>query len=184
MVGLRASGMVEGQNLEIRRSDAQGEMSNIPAMLQNFDNSDVDIILTVTTPSLTAACNLVKHKPVVFRCVSDPIAAGAGKSRTDHLPFVTGAGSFPPVEHVLDIMQKLVPSVRAVGVFYNPAEANSVKELAVLREVYKRRGIRLEEVAITSSRGTTGRADPGRTKHPGRAGAFRQHRHPRYRSCR
>ncbi len=149
--GLRAGGMVEGQNLEVLRSDAQGEMSNIPAMLQNFDNSDVDIILAVTTPCLTAACNLVKHKPVVFTCVSDPIAAGAGKSRTDHLPFVTGAGSFPPVEQVLKIMQKLVPSIRAVGVLYNPAEANSVKEMTVAREVYKRRGIRLEEVAITSS---------------------------------
>ena len=29
---------------------------------------------------------------------------------------------------MLDIMQKLVPGLRAVGTMYNPAEANSVKE--------------------------------------------------------
>ena len=90
----------------------------------------------------------VKHKPVVFTCVTDPVAAGAGKSFTGHLPFVVGVGSFPPVARTLEIMQKLVPSIRAVGVIYNPAEANSVKEISVAREVYQKRGIRLEEVGL------------------------------------
>ena len=149
--GLKASGFDEGKNLEVRRVDAQGEMINIPAILQNYDNSDVNLIMTISTPCLSGACNRVKHKPVVFTCVTDPIAAGAGKSQTDHLPFVTGVGSFPPVSHILDLMQKLVPGLRAVGTMYNPAEANSVKEQSVAREVFRSRGVRLEEVAIASS---------------------------------
>src|SRR5271165_6265690 len=149
--GLKASGFEEGKNLEVRRADAQGEMINIPAMLQNYDGSDVDLIMTITTPCLTGACNRVKHKPVVFTCVTDPIAAGAGKTHNDHLPFVTGVGSFPPIDRTLDLMQKLVPGLRAVGTMYNPAEANSVKEISVAREVYKTRGIRLEEVSIAGS---------------------------------
>lgn len=149
--GLKASGFEEGRNLEVRITSAQGEMINIPAILQNHDNSDVDLIMTITTPCLAGACNRVKHKPVVFTCVTDPIAAGAGKTHVDHLPFVTGVGSFPPVEHVLDMMQKLVPNLHAVGTMYNPAEANSAKELTVAREVFRKRGIRLEEVAISGS---------------------------------
>ncbi len=149
--GLKASGFEEGKNLEVHRADAQGEMMNIPAILQNYDSSDFDLIMTITTPCLTGACNKVKHKPVVFTCVTDPIAAGAGKSSTDHLAFVTGVGSFPPVSHSLDLMQKLVPGLHAVGTMYNPAEANSVKELSVAREVFRKRGIRLEEVAIAGS---------------------------------
>src|SRR5271165_5248289 len=73
--GLRAGGITEEKNLELVRGDAQGDMINIPAILQNYDNADVDLIMTVSTPCLTAACNRVKHKPVVFTCVSDPIAA-------------------------------------------------------------------------------------------------------------
>jgi putative ABC transport system substrate-binding protein len=34
---------------------------------------------------------------------------------------------------------------------YNPAEANSAKELSVAREIFRSRGVRLEEVAIASS---------------------------------
>ena len=97
--GLKASGLEEGKNLEIVRADAQGEMINIPAILQNYDSSDVDLIMTISTPCLAGACSNVKHKQVVFTCVSDPIAAGAGTSRTEHLPFLTGVGSFPPVSH-------------------------------------------------------------------------------------
>ncbi|MGH9524766.1 MAG: ABC transporter substrate-binding protein [Terriglobales bacterium] len=149
--GLKESGLEEGKNLEIVRGDAQGEMINIPAILQNYDNSDVDLIMTISTPCLSGACNNVKHKKVVFTCVSDPIAAGAGKSHADHLPFVTGVGSFPPVSHMLDFMQKLVPGLRAVGTVYNPAEANSVKEQAVAREIFQERGIRLEQVAVSGS---------------------------------
>jgi putative ABC transport system substrate-binding protein len=149
--GLKASSFEEGKNLEVRITSAQGEMINVPAILQNHDNSDVDLIMTVTTPCLVGACNRVKHKPVVFTCVTDPIAAGAGKTHTDHRPFVTGVGSFPPVSRVLDLMLKLVPGLHAVGTIYNPAEANSAKELSVAREVFRKRGIRLEEVAISGS---------------------------------
>jgi putative ABC transport system substrate-binding protein len=149
--GLQQSGIAAGKNLEVVRADAQGEIINIPAILQNYDNSDVDVIMTISTPCLAAACNKVKHKPVVFTCVSDPIAAGAGSSRTEHLPFLTGVGSFPQVEHHLEMKQKLVPGLRAVGTMYNPAEANSVREMSVAREIYKNRGIRLEEVTIAGS---------------------------------
>jgi putative ABC transport system substrate-binding protein len=149
--GLKASGFDEGKNLEVRRADAQGEMINIPAIVQNYDNSDVDLIMTVSTPCLAGACNKVKHKPVVFTCVTDPIAAGAGKTHADHLPFVTGVGSFPPVSHTLDMMQKLMPGLRAVGTMYNPAEANSAKEISVAREIFRKRGVTLEEIAIAGS---------------------------------
>jgi len=149
--GLQQSGIAVGKNLEVVNVNAQGEMINIPAILQNYDNSDVDVIMTISTPCLSGACNKVKHKPVVFTCVSDPIAAGAGSSRTDHLPFVTGVGSFPQVEHHLEMMQKLVPGLRAVGTLYNPAEANSAREMSVAREVYKKSGVRLEEVTLAGS---------------------------------
>ena len=149
--GLKTSGIDEGRNLEIKRADAQGEMINIPAILQNYDESDVDLIMTISTPCLSGACNRVRHKPVVFTCVTDPLVAGAGKSRTEHLPFVTGVGSFPPVDHTLDLMQRLIPGLKSVGTVYNPAEANSVKEMSVAREIFRTRGIRLEEVTVNAS---------------------------------
>src|SRR5262249_37440462 len=57
--GLRELGFEEGKNLEVKRSHAQGEIGNIPSLLQNYDNQDLDLILTLTTPCLTSACMTV-----------------------------------------------------------------------------------------------------------------------------
>lgn len=149
--GLKEQGIEEGRNLEVRRAHAQAEIAGIPMLIQNYDNQDVDAILTLTTPVLTAAAGMAKRKPVVFTYVYDPIAAGAGTSFTDHLPFITGVGSFPPVEDTIGVIQQLVPGVKAVGTLYNSSEANSVKVVGVARELFKSKGIELREISVTGT---------------------------------
>ena len=131
--------------------NAQGEIANIPLLIRNYDDSDVDVIVAMTTPVLTAAASVARSKPIVFTYVYDPIAAGAGKSRTDHLPHVTGVGSSPPVQDTVDMIQRLVPGVRAVGTLYNSSEANSVKVVSVARGIFEQRAIKLQEIAITGT---------------------------------
>jgi len=149
--GLRDQGFIGGKNLEIHKAHAQGEIANIPAILQNLDNLDLDLIIPMTTPCLTGACSVVKKTPVVFTYVYDPIAAGAGKTPTDHLPNITGVGSFPPIEETINTIQQLVPGLRSVGTLYNSSEANSRKVVSVARELFHQRHITLEEVAITNT---------------------------------
>ncbi|HEX3377182.1 MAG TPA: ABC transporter substrate-binding protein [Candidatus Acidoferrales bacterium] len=149
--GLKDRGFERGRNLEILSAHAQGEISNIPLLIQNYDSQGLNAIITMTTPCLAAACNLAKKTPVVFTYCYDPIAAGAGKSMTDHLPNITGVGSFPPVDDTVDLIQKLIPNVKAVGTVYNTSEANSVKVISVARESFKKRGIKLEEVTATGT---------------------------------
>ena len=67
--GLAESGFIEGRNVELHLAHAQGEMMNIPSMLQDYDGRELDAIVTMTTPLLTAACNTVKNTSVVFTCV-------------------------------------------------------------------------------------------------------------------
>ena len=148
---LRDRGFIQGKNLDVRQAHAQAEISNITQLLQNYDNSAVDAIVTLTTPCLTAACAMVKRKPVVFTYVYDPIAAGAGKSRTDHLPHVTGIGSFPPLEESLAVYKRFLPGLKALGSVYNSSEANSRKVMEVARGLCRKEGIRLEEVPVTGT---------------------------------
>ena len=149
--GLREQGFVEGHNLVILRAHAQAEISNIPAMLQNFDSQGLDLIIPMTTPCLTAACTMVRKTPVTFVYVYDPVAAGAGKSLTDHLPNVTGVGSFPDLAETFDVIRQLVPNVSSIGTLYNSSEANSRKAVSVGRELCEKRGLHLQEVAVTST---------------------------------
>jgi len=149
--GLSQSGFDKDRTLNVISSHAQGEISNIPMLVQNFISQSVDLIITLTTPCLTAACTVARDAHIVFTYCYDPVAAGAGKSFTDHLPNVTGVGSFPPVEATVDLIQKLVPGVKAVGTVYNSSEANSVKVISVARDIFRKRGILLQEVTATNT---------------------------------
>ena len=64
--GLKEQGIEERVNLEVLRSHAQGEIANIPQLIQNYDSSDVDVIVAMTTPVLTAAAQS-RSKPVVYQ---------------------------------------------------------------------------------------------------------------------
>ncbi|MGR8933941.1 MAG: ABC transporter substrate-binding protein [Gammaproteobacteria bacterium] len=148
--GLKALGLEEGRNLTFRSLHAQAEIAQIPAIGQVLDNSDVDAILALTTPVLQGVGMTAKHKPVVFTYVSDPLAAGAGKSFTDHLPNLTGIGSFPPIEDQLAAARSVLPKLHTVGTLYNPSEANSVKVAQVLRELCKKAGLVLQEAPVNT----------------------------------
>lgn len=151
MDGLKKLGKIEGRNLVVQKVHASGEISGIPAMIQSLDASDVDVIVPFSTPVLTAACATVRRKPVVFTYCSDPIAAGTGKSFEDHLPFVTGIGSFPPVEEAVTMLKLTFPKLKRLGALYNNAEANSVKVVSVLRELCGKNGIELIEAIANNT---------------------------------
>ncbi|MDO9105902.1 MAG: ABC transporter substrate-binding protein [Methylovulum sp.] len=149
--GLKVLGLEEGRNLTFQAMHAQGEIGQIPTIGQVLDNSDVDAILTLTTPVLQGVAMAAKHKPAVFTYVTDPLAAGAGKSFTEHLPKLTGIGSFPPVEEMFTITRKVLPGIKTIGTLYNPSEANSVKVAEVMREICRKAGVAFEEVPLSST---------------------------------
>lgn len=149
--GMKALGYVEGKNLEIVTRHAQGEMANVAQIITSFEGEDLDLLVPLTTPNLTAAVGSYRSGPIVFTVVYDPVAAGAGKSLEDHAPNVTGIGSLPPVEETFKAIKLLVPGVKTIGTLYNPSEANSCKVIEVAKSLLDKMDLKLEEVPINTS---------------------------------
>jgi ABC-type uncharacterized transport system substrate-binding protein len=145
---LRERGFVPGQNIDYRMVHAQGDMATIPTLMRSVDESDADLIVTLTTPCLMSAVATVKSKPVVFTEVYDPIAAGAGTTASQHHARITGVGSFPPLNDMFDAMQAIAPELKRIGIVYNSAEANSLKAVGTARELVRQRGLHLEEATV------------------------------------
>ena len=88
--GLKEAGLVEGQDFTTTYRNAQGDIATLNAMFDELNGDDTDLVVSFSTPALQAALRKIDRKPIVFAGVLDPIAAGAGKSDTDHRPNVTG----------------------------------------------------------------------------------------------
>jgi len=126
MRGLKEAGLIEGRDYELQKQNAQGDMATVNALVDNALTQGADLLITLSTPTLQAAVQRARKIPVVFTYVADGVTAGAGKSRKDHLPNVTGVEFTSPFEQMLPLMKKLKPSARRVGTLFVPAEVNSV----------------------------------------------------------
>jgi ABC-type uncharacterized transport system substrate-binding protein len=131
--GIKESGLVDGKDYVTIYRSAQGDIATLSAILDEFNGDDTDLVFSISTPVLQAALRKVDRKPVVFAGVLDPIAAGAGKSDSDHHRGITGRYLGYPYAEMARVVRTVLPSARKVGTLFSPGEINS----AVARERFQ-----------------------------------------------
>jgi ABC-type uncharacterized transport system substrate-binding protein len=147
--GLREAGLAEDVDFTLKRYNAQGEISQLPALLDTARQQNPDAIVTITTPAMIAAANRVKDVPVVFTVSSDPVALGIFEK--DALPQnLTGVHDDPPLDSLLDMAMRYDPGLKSVGIVYDPAQPNSVLSVEKLRKACAERRIKLHEATAFS----------------------------------
>jgi ABC-type uncharacterized transport system substrate-binding protein len=151
LAGLEKAGLKRGRDFELRVRNASGDMATLNTIVDASVAEGADILLTAATPALQAAIRRANGRTVVFSLVANPMLAGAGKSETDHLPFVTGAYIPAPHEEGLKALRQCLPNVKRIGTLFVPAEVNSVYYKEELVKVASRMGIEVEAVGVSSS---------------------------------
>jgi len=149
--GLRDLGFIKDSNLSVIAQHANGEMANLQPIHLNMDNQNIDLVVATSTPGITAAISAIKQHPIVFTMSYTPLEAGAGKSFTDHLPNLTGVGSFPPVEKTMEFIRDLMPDIKRIGTLYNSSEINSQLVIEKARDYLKSQQIDLVENTVVNT---------------------------------
>ncbi len=149
--GLGEQGLVPGRDYDIRVQNAQGDMATVSSLIDNAVSQGADLLITLSSPTLQVALQRVKHLPIVFTYVADGVIAGAGRSKSDHLPNVTGVDFEGPFAATLDLLRQCLPNVRSVGTLFVPSEINSVFQKDRLIEEASRVGIRVVSVPASTS---------------------------------
>jgi ABC-type uncharacterized transport system substrate-binding protein len=80
--------------------------------------------------------------------VLDPIAAGAGKSDSDHRANVIGAYLAYPYAPMARTVREVLPRARRVGTLFAPGEVNSVLARQRFEEPLKREGLELVSLPV------------------------------------
>ena len=153
---LREHGWVDGRTMEVRFFNPEGDVGTMNSTAQEMVSGKYSYVITISTPCLQAVAKAnrdgkVKH---IFGVVADPLAARVGINPTnpfDHPKWLVGIGSFMPVGEVLEMARRLNPRLRAVGLPWNPAEANSQSYTHAAREAAGRLGLELLEGNVENS---------------------------------
>lgn len=150
---MKEEGFIQGQNVQIDVKLAQGDPNMAKTIADKFVADKVDAILAITTPSAQSAAMATKQTdiPVVFIAVSDAKAAGLVTDITKATGTnITGVNTADPIEEQMDLMLKIQPSIKKLGVVYNSGEANSVSNVNRIKEKLKGTA-EVVEVTVASS---------------------------------
>jgi putative ABC transport system substrate-binding protein len=113
-------------NVTYVEENAQGDIATAASIAQKLASEDLDLILTVATPTSQSMVKVDKETPIVFTAVTDPKGAGLVADPAAPDANVTGVSDMQPVEPILELATQLKPGITKVGVIYSSGEVNSV----------------------------------------------------------
>jgi len=146
---LKAQGM-DGK-VEIITKNANGDMNLLPSIMQEFVNDEVDMIVSIATPTAQAALGATKTIPIVFSAVSNPVEAGLVTSFQETTGNITGVSNSIPIEDIFKLAAAVTPTVKTFGFVYNSSEINSTSGIEKAKAYCDKNGIKYKEAAINGT---------------------------------
>lgn len=141
---LEANGFT-GDKLKWQYQSAQGNPGTAAQIARKFIGEKADVIVAIATPSAQAVVAASKEIPTVYSAVTDPVAAQLVKSMDATGTNVTGVSDALSLEEQVNLIKKVVPDVKRIGMVYNPGEANSVVVVEEFKRILPAMGIELVE---------------------------------------
>ena len=140
-----------GVDVAIEQQNAGGEQSAAQTIANKLVNDKKDLILAIATPAAQAVAGVTSDIPVVITAVTDPAASGLVESNDAPGGNVTGSSDLTPVADQIELLTKLLPKAKNVGILYCTAEANSKLQADMAMEALKEKGLNGVEYTVSSS---------------------------------
>jgi putative ABC transport system substrate-binding protein len=151
VAALADNGYVDGENIAIDVQNAQADQSNLATISDRFVSNNVDLVLAIATPATQAIAGKTTEIPILGTAVTDYEVARLVDSNEAPGGNVSGTTDMNPIAEQIDLLTKLVPTAKTVGVLYTSSEDNSVLQAAIAKEAIEKAGLSYVEVTVTNS---------------------------------
>jgi len=133
-----------GSRIEFEEKSAQGDMAIAQTIAEGFVNSQKNMILAIATPTAQASFNATQEIPILITAVTDPKAAGLiGEN-------ITGTSDATPIEKQFNLIKKIYPKAKSVGIIYNIGEQNSEIQVNQAKALADKFGFKIEAVGVSN----------------------------------
>jgi putative tryptophan/tyrosine transport system substrate-binding protein len=135
--GLRDAGYTERRDLVLHWRFAQGDTSRVPMLIAELLRVKPDVIVVDTTAATRAAKQATNTIPIVMTSIGDPVGSGLVESLARPGGNVTGLSQMAPElsQKRLEILKETIPTLRRVGVMWDPAvpwHSKAIKDLKLV----------------------------------------------------
>jgi putative ABC transport system substrate-binding protein len=126
--GLRDLGYIDGKNTLFEYRSAAGKLDQVPGLVAELVQLNVDVLVTGLFPAIRAAKQATKTIPIVIVTAQDPVATGIIDSLARPGRNITGLTRLT-VElsgKRLELIKEVVPGISRVGVLWDASGPGSV----------------------------------------------------------
>ena len=150
--GLAEGGYKEGENLEIIYENAGADSGMAAQIANNFVAKKVNLICAITTPMAQISYSMAKATdiPVIYTAITNPVAAELAKEDGTPVGNITGTSDKLPIKKQLEMLRKIMPDAKNIGILYCTSEVNSEMSVKEYKEAAKEFGFEIIEQAVTS----------------------------------
>ena len=149
--GLESSSYADKMAIDLQ--NGAFDSASCDAIAKNMVAKDYDMIFAIATPAALSAYSAAQNSdiPVIFCAVSDPVAAGLTVSFDAGTENCVGTSDVLELDKQVELIQALQPDVDSIGVLYTTTEANSLSQLATLKEICSAKGIEVIEQGVSTA---------------------------------
>src|SRR5262249_29994326 len=144
-LGLRDFGYVEGANITIEYRWAEGRYERLPELAAELVRSNVDLIVTHTTPGSLAAKRATTAIPIVIALIGDPVASGIVTNLAQPGGNITGQSFFNPELRAkrIELLKEVMPRLTQVAVILNADNPSTGPEFQAMEATARSLNIKL-----------------------------------------
>jgi putative ABC transport system substrate-binding protein len=127
--GLKGTGFIEGNNINIEWRWAEGEYNRLPSLVGELVSRGVAVIVAFDAPASSAAKAATKNIPIVFTTGADPVKTGLVDSVNRPGSNLTGVFFLASIlgPKRLELLRELFPSsTSTIAFLVNPSNPNVV----------------------------------------------------------
>lgn len=139
-----------GVEVEFDEQNANGEQATALTIAQQFAVDDLDLALAVATPAAQAMAQNIADVPLLFTAVTDPVSAELVDSMEVPGGNVTGTSDAAPIDRQLELLKKIVPDAKRVGIVYASGEVNSQVQVDQAKEAAGPLGLEIQTQTVTT----------------------------------
>ncbi|MBS6953260.1 MAG: ABC transporter substrate-binding protein [Enterocloster asparagiformis] len=140
-----------GVKYDLDQQNASGDQSVCQTVASKFANDGKDLILAIATPAAQAMVGAVTDTPVLITAVTDPAESGLVGSNEKPGANVTGTSDLTPVTEQIDLLKKILPEAKKIGILYCSAESNSDIQAQMARDAIAAAGMESKDFTVSSS---------------------------------
>jgi len=137
--------------IQVDQLNPAADAANTQQMANTIAQAKPDLVFAIATPAAQAVANVVKDTPILFTAVTDPVDAKLVKSLDAPGGMVTGTSDKNPVKEQLELLKKLKPEAKSVGIVYSSSEPNSAAQVQWAKDAAGELGLEIKEQSISAS---------------------------------